>query len=156
MSGNKVTRIRAIPEPVEYRGRQRLLNGWNTGAVCTYLLERKYGEQYISISELAVFVHARDSETNRNKVRKNVRIARRWLDARDEFLISLHGVNRRTTALKVANLANEQEMRLAREMFHHLVARGEILTEDIKRWEARLFLTTLESAQQPEQNSQTG
>jgi hypothetical protein len=142
----KITRIRAIPEPIEYRGKERLPAGWSTAAVGQWLIRKlgkseTLGDRYTSLSEIATFAYQRDNESNRDTVRRRSTILRKWLAARDHFLlIEYGGTPRRIMGMKICNPSSESDRQAAARKLFDLEAREEITHAERVRWEQLLYL----------------
>jgi hypothetical protein len=135
----KIVRL-VIPEPIKHNGRERFVNGWSTAGVGQWLLNKKLGEHFTSLSEVASTVYGRDCEGNRQLVKNNLAALRRWLADHNEFLLVQYGHMRRVTAVKVCNPAEEGDRFLAMGHLHLLEARGEITEAERDRWAAMLFV----------------
>ena len=138
---NKVARLRKIPEPVLHNGRQRLVGGWNTAAVCELLIEKKLSDAWLSISDIARFAYGHDTQKNRATARNNVRIIRRYLADHREFLIVRFGYRNKIESLKVCNPSEPTDREVAADQLERLVERCEIDEAERDRWAQMLYLS---------------
>ena len=134
-----------VPEPIKYKGRERLV-GWNTAAVGHWLIARlgksqSLGDRYTTVSEVAGFGYPRDSESNRDKVRRNTSTLRKWLGERGYFLlIQFGGVPRKIMGMKIYNPNNQEDHAVGEGQLRILEDREEITHEEAERWRRMLHL----------------
>jgi lysozyme family protein len=139
---NDVVKLKEIPIPIPYKGRERFISGWNTAAVAKWLVSKKTRDGFIGLSAVATTAYGRDSASNRQAVKRNINSLRRHMANTSEFLLVKYGYHRRIEAIKACNFADDTDRQIAEEQLASLVARGEVTLTEAERWRKMLFLPT--------------
>lgn len=137
---NEVVKLKDIPDPVSHKGRERFIAGWNTAAVAKWLINKKVERRFVTLSQVAFCAYARDSASNRQAVKRNVASLRRHMASHNEFLLVRYGYQHRIEAIKVCNLAFEDDRRIALEQLTILETKGEVTLMEAERWREMLYL----------------
>ena len=137
---NDIVKLKAVPEPIPYKSRERFICGWNTAAVAKWLINKKVENQFTGLSEVASSAYGRDSAANRQSVKRNISSLRRYMATTNEFLLVRYGFQRRVEAIKACDFADVNDRQIAEEQLATLEARGEVTLFEADRWRRMLYL----------------